>query len=343
MALRPVAYMCLLLGLGLTEARLLRAEKGRQAAARAGDQVRAGVRQIPISIPLRVPMFLPIDGPTLQGELAQDDDAFEPVPPNVREPEREDGPTLDDIMQFARSMGSPRNGMAPSFPVPADGVTIRMKAGEGMPAPLHMEETVGGLFVNGKLPENLNASTLKVSQLGHVVEVQYRVGEGRSAVGVNQRFELDFEPRELSTANYSSSSGQFSLNIPKQKDADKPREIVIAFENSRVHKDVDIKKLPKEGKEEATTQMRKDLKPEGKAGEKAKVEARAEGSDRGEAHGIASEAKKSQAQLMAEEAKARRRAASAAARASSEEATVHLKESLHALPKPLVMIEIDNN
>lgn len=361
MPLHSMALAFLLLGLGLAEAGLLRAAGGRQAAARAGAlvQARAGVRQIPISIPLRVPFFMPIDGPTLEGELAQDEAAGEPQ--DAFEPAPQDGPTLGDIMGFARAMSAPRgDGAPPKFPGAADGVTIRMKASE-MPAPLHMEETDGGLVVTGRLPGNLNASTLNVNQLGDVVEVQYRMGEGRSAVGVNQRFELDFEPQELSKAKYSGVSGQFTLDIPKPKDAVKPRKIVIAFDNTKPEEHAESKVVPKvdlKAKVKATAEERVDAKVEAKAGEKgklgeakakdtvgakveAKVEAKAEAKGKVEAKSAAQEPKKTQAELMAEEAKARRHAASAAARASSAQATVNLRKQLHA--KPLVMIEIDNN
>lgn len=288
----------LLLGLPLAEAGLL-SRGGRKAGAHAR------VREVPVSIPLRVPILIPLDGPFVGGPVMDDD--FGPVSPEFGGL-GEDMGSLGDIARFAQAFAAD-GGPPPSFPVPADGIRIRMRPGNGVPTPLRMSNEAGRLVISGKLPEHLNASGLKVNQFGRMLSVQYHVGEGRSMVGVEQRFMLDFEPRESARVKYSRATGEFHLDVSKPKDAARPQDIAIVFEDE-----------PEQTKE-----------PPAKAAATLASSAPSKAS-----HHVAAPPNSTSKVV---ERKVRHDASNAAV----HEAARNLKDAVKSMKEPMVLIEVDNN
>jgi len=125
---------------------------------------------------------------------------------------------LNQVMGFGREIGA--GVETPRFPFGAEGLKIKMPRGPGAPAaPLSLEHLDDQDHIQGTLPTGLNASDLKVDQSGHVVTVQYRMKNGPSTVGVEQRFSLDFAPAQKPKAKYYKKTGKFSLEIPRPVNA----------------------------------------------------------------------------------------------------------------------------
>jgi len=196
------------------------------------------LRQIPFEIPLRLPMLVPGNGLVLDGPVALDGPEGGLVPVD-------EGSVPAPILDLMRALAS--GAARPRLPFPADGVRLKVKAGEGIPTPLQMEAVPGGVRIMGKLPSNLNSTMLDVKQLGHVVAVMYRMGE----VGVEQRFSLDFEPEKVAQAKYLKATGAFELDVEEPAGATKPREVQIVFDESPAPKAVAEKKPKVEEKKAA--------------------------------------------------------------------------------------------
>lgn len=191
------------------------------------SRARARLKQVPIQIPILVPL----DAPLMDGVEAE-----EAPTGGAMIPAGGSGGSISDIFNFLRTLGAPggESGRPRNFPLPADGLRIRMRPGDGGPTPLHVEQHGEHFVVAGQLPTHLSASSLKVKQLGNLVTVRYLTANG--VVGVEQQFQFDFEPQEAPQAKYSGTTGAFSLDITKPQDAGKPREVVIAFEDAPADK-----------------------------------------------------------------------------------------------------------
>jgi len=200
------------------------------------------MRQIPFILPLRLPMMVPVDGPPMVGGPMEMSglpsfDGGDVVPLSaLLGPEGSEAPEgLNDevppqILDLVKALASGRSGAPPpSFPFPADGIHLKVRASEEMPAPLSMEESEEGLRIVGRLPSNLTAAQLKVKQLGNVVSVMYRLG---GDMGVEQRFELEFEPEKVDQAHYKKATGDFSLDVPVPREANQPKQVHILFDET---------------------------------------------------------------------------------------------------------------
>jgi len=133
---------------------------------------------------------------------------------------------LHQVMGFGRDIGNMelRNQMdgMPRFPFAAEGLKIRMPKGpNAVEAPLSLQHLDGQDEIVGTLPSKMNATDLKVDQSGHVVTVQYRMKDGQSTVGVEQRFSLDFTPPQKPKAKYNRANGKFSVVIARPKNVQK--------------------------------------------------------------------------------------------------------------------------
>lgn len=237
----------LLVCLGAANAGKLRAT----ATAKARTHMRMGVRQVPVSIPLRIPMMvrddepqddpLPVDlGRVLLGGSPPEGQDDGPVvltlgPEEGVRPVAEAGDAGPrNLLDVLRALGAAQavHGASPAaFPLAADGLKIKMRPGDGVPTPLALEEEGGAVRIAGGLPPHLNASSLRVKQLGRLIAVQYMVGDGQNLVGVEQRFMLDFEPQESAQVNYSGATGAFSLELHRPKDSGLPQDVTIDFED----------------------------------------------------------------------------------------------------------------
>jgi hypothetical protein len=171
-------------------------------------------------------------------------------------------PGLRDLLDFGSAMGAAvlRPGGLEAIPMPVqralearrglDGIggemggalelplgALHLKLQEHVPKPLHVEDGKEKLRIYGTLPQHLTSKTLKVSlsgSEGRNLRVQYFLGQGagaKNAVGIDEKFALDFAPAGMPAVTYKASTGAFELSLSRP--AAKPQEqVAIDFDSS---------------------------------------------------------------------------------------------------------------
>jgi hypothetical protein len=145
-----------------------------------------------------------------------------------------DGP-LQDLFDFGNVIGAavlPRAAHGRPLELPMDILHVKMQ--QEVPKPLTVDDTPSNVHIYGTLPKNLTAKTLQVSSEGRDLLVKYFMDEGKagsSVIGIDERFTLDFEPREAPIVKYKASTGVFELTLPRPPKESVGQQVNINFED----------------------------------------------------------------------------------------------------------------